>query len=354
MTTLGTVNHGVAGADGVTRAGEAVDLGSDVEARCTPDLTVVIPLYNEEENIDDAVEELLGVLDRLQRPAEVILVDDGSRDATGRLALRWHVRDARVGVLQFRRNFGQTAAIDAGFRSAHGAVVILMDGDMQNDPADIPRLLDGIDAGYDVVSGWRKDRKDKLLLRKVPSKIANTLISRLTGTRLHDYGCTLKAYRADVVEHLNLYGELHRFIPALASQVGATVLEIPVNHRPRTRGKSKYGISRTLRVVLDIITVTFLLRYLARPMQYFGRVGLVCMGVGGAVTAWLVGEKVVSGAGLADRPLLAIGLFMVGLGVLLLSIGLLGELITRTYHEGRRHLPYVIRQSLQPDAWTAA
>jgi len=233
-------------------------------------------------------------------------------------------------------------------------VVILMDGDMQNDPADIPRLLDGIDAGYDVVSGWRKDRKDKLLLRKVPSKIANTLISRLTGTRLHDYGCTLKAYRADVVEHLNLYGELHRFIPALASQVGATVLEIPVNHRPRTRGKSKYGISRTLRVVLDIITVTFLLRYLARPMQYFGRVGLVCMGVGGAVTAWLVGEKVVSGAGLADRPLLAIGLFMVGLGVLLLSIGLLGELITRTYHEGRRHLPYVIRQSLQPDAWTAA
>jgi len=330
------------------------DLAPETQRESLPEVSVVIPLYNEEENIDDAVTELLGVLDGLEESAEVILVDDGSRDHTGERALWWHARDPRVGVVQFRRNFGQTAAIDAGFRVARGRVVILMDGDMQNDPADIPRLLEGIDAGYDVVSGWRKNRKDKLLLRKIPSKIANRLISRLTGTELHDYGCTLKAYRAEVVQHLNLYGELHRFIPALASQVGATVLELPVNHRARTRGKSKYGISRTVRVVLDLITVTFLLRYLARPMQYFGRIGLLSAATGGVVTCWLVGEKLFAGAGLANRPLLLLGLFMIGLGMLLLSMGLLGELITRTYHEGRNRSPYVVRQNLLPDAWATA
>jgi glycosyltransferase involved in cell wall biosynthesis len=320
----------------------------------TPEISVVVPLYNEEDNIDDAVTELLGVLDGLPRTAEVILVDDGSRDTTGARALRWHERDARVGVVQFRRNFGQTAAIDAGFRAARGGIVVLIDGDMQNDPADIPALIDGIDAGYDVVSGWRKHRKDKLLLRKVPSKAANRLISQVTRTHLHDYGCTLKAYRADVVEHLNLYGELHRFIPALASQVGASVLELPVNHRPRTRGKSKYGISRTVRVVLDLITVTFLLRYLARPMQYFGRIGLLSAAGGTVVTGWLVGEKVVAGQPLADRPLLLLGLFLIGFGVLVLCMGLLGELITRTYYEGRQRSPYVVRRALPADAWAAS
>jgi glycosyltransferase involved in cell wall biosynthesis len=313
-----------------------------------PYLTVVIPFYNEEENIDDAVAELLRALDGMQVSSEVILVDDGSKDATGQRALRWRARDPRIGVVQFRRNFGQTSAIDAGFREARGRVIVVMDGDMQNDPADIPRLLEGISGGYDVVSGWRKNRKDKLILRKIPSKIANRLISRTTGTELHDYGCTLKAYSADVVEHLHLYGEMHRFIPALASQFGANILEVPVNHRPRTRGKSKYGISRTIRVVLDLITVMFLLRYLARPMQYFGRLGLTCMAAGVAVTGWLVGEKVFLGHPLANRPLFILGLATVGLGVLLLSIGLLGELITRSYHEGRDRSPYIVRRSLPP------
>jgi glycosyltransferase involved in cell wall biosynthesis len=313
-----------------------------------PEISVVIPLYNEVENIDDAVAELLAVLDELPCRSEVILVDDGSKDGTGALAMEWRARDPRVGVVQFRRNFGQTAAIDAGFRAAEGRTIILMDGDMQNDPRDIPRLLAGMDDGYDVVSGWRKDRKDKVLMRKFPSKIANRLISRITGTHLHDYGCTLKAYNADVIAHLNLYGELHRFIPALASQVGANVLEIPVNHRPRTRGKSKYGIDRTIRVVLDLITVTFLLRYLSRPMQYFGRLGLLSMTGGTAVTVWLIGQKVLFGHGLAERPLFLLGLAMVGLGVLLVSIGLLGELMTRSYHEGGQRSPYVVRHCAFP------
>jgi len=318
-----------------------------------PAVSVVIPLYNEDENLDDAMVELLRVLDHLDRSAEVILVDDGSRDGTAARARFWQTADPRVGVVYFRRNFGQTAAIDAGFRASRGSIVILMDGDMQNDPADIPKLLEAVAQGYDVVSGWRKDRKDKLLLRKFPSKVANRLISRVTGTDLHDYGCTLKAYDRDIVSHLNLYGELHRFIPALASQVGANVIEIPVNHRPRTRGKSKYGISRTVRVVLDLITVMFLLRYLARPMQYFGRLGLAAMGVGVAVTTWLVAEKLLLGHGLAERPLFVMGLASMGLGVEFVCFGLLGELITRTYHENGNRSPYVVRETQLPTAWAS-
>jgi len=311
----------------------------------TVDLTVVVPLYREEENVDFAVAELLEVLDGMSQSAEVILVDDGSPDATGAMALAWHERDPRVRVIQFRRNFGQTAAISAGFRHARGRVVVLMDGDQQNDPRDLPKLLAKMDEGYDVVSGWRKDRKDKLLMRKVPSRMANRLISRITRTELHDYGCTLKAYHTDVVQHLHLYGELHRFIPALAGLVGARVVEIPVNHRPRTRGSSKYGISRTVRVLLDLLTVKFLLKYLARPMQFFGLLGLTSFLLGFFSLAGLLVEKAVAGAGLAERPLLILSVLLVILGVQFLSMGLLGELLTRIYHEVGQRPPYVIRRT---------
>jgi glycosyltransferase involved in cell wall biosynthesis len=307
------------------------------------DVSIVVPLYNEEENVDAAVEEILGVLDGMPQSAEVILVDDGSRDQTGRLAMSWHERDQRVRVIQFRRNFGQTAAIMAGFRYARGRAVVLIDGDQQNDPRDLPRVIEQMDQGYDVVSGWRKDRKDKLLMRKIPSRIANRLISKVTGVHLHDYGCTLKAYHTDVVKHLNLYGELHRFIPALAGLVGARVVEIPVNHRPRTRGTSKYGISRTFRVLLDLLTVKFLLKYLARPMQFFGLLGIATLLLGGAALTSLIGAKIATGYTITDKPLFMLSILSVVVGAQFFSMGLLGELLTRIYHEVGRREPFVIR-----------
>jgi glycosyltransferase involved in cell wall biosynthesis len=307
------------------------------------DLSVVIPLYQEEENVDAAVEEVLGVLDTLPHSAELLLVDDGSVDQTGELALRWAKRDPRVRVLQFRRNFGQTAAIQAGFDHSRGATVILMDGDQQNDPRDIPRMLEVMGEGYDVVSGWRKNRQDRALSRKLPSKIANALISRLTGTRLHDYGCTLKAYDSEVVRHLHLYGELHRFIPALAALAGAKVTELPVNHRARTRGQSKYGLSRTLRVVLDLITVKFLLRYLTRPMQFFGKWGLLSSIIGLTAILFLIGEKIFARTPLDGRPLLILASVALLGGMLLFCTGLLGEVLTRIYHESGSRVSYTLR-----------
>lgn len=306
------------------------------------DLTVVIPLYKEEENIDPAVKEVLDVLDGMPQTSELILVDDGSPDLTGEMAQAWAKRDPRVRVLRFRRNFGQTAAIQAGFDHSRGRIVVLMDGDQQNDPNDIPLLLKTMEEGFDVVSGWRKNRQDRTISRKVPSRIANSLISRITGTRLHDYGCTLKAYDAEVIRHLHLYGELHRFIPALAGQAGARVAEVPVNHRPRVRGKSKYGISRVPRVLLDLITVQFLLRYLAKPMQLFGKWGLLSFLAGFVMLAVLVVEKL-SGQSIAGRPLLELGALATLLGTVLFCTGLLGELLTRVYHEVGGRTPYVVR-----------
>lgn len=311
--------------------------------RPAPDLTVVIPLFNEADNVDPAVTELLGVLDDLPQTAEIILVDDGSRDRTGARALRWCARDSRVKLIQFRRNYGQTAAIAAGFRHARGNVVVVMDGDQQNDPRDIPALLARMDEGYDVVSGWRKHRQDKFLMRRLPSSIANWLISKVTATKLHDYGCTLKAYHSDVVRELRLYGELHRFIPALATLSGAVVTEIPVNHRPRTRGKSKYGISRTIRVLLDLLTVKFLLKYLARPMQFFGLPGIASLTLGLVTLAYLLFQKIALDQGMSNRPLLTGAVLLTFLGVQFISIGLLGELLTRIYHENGARTPYVIR-----------
>lgn len=314
-----------------------------------PDLSVVIPLYEEEQNVDAVALELIDVLDTLPLSSEVVLVDDGSTDQTATLARRWCQRDPRFRLIEFRRNFGQTAAISAGFDHALGGVVVAMDGDLQNDPHDIPRLLAKLDEGYDVVSGWRRDRQDPLLLRKLPSAAANRLISWVTGTRLHDYGCTLKAYRSDVISHLRLYGDLHRFIPALSQVVGARVTEMPVNHRARVQGHSKYGISRTFRVMLDLLTVKFLITYFGRPMRLFGSVGFVSMVLGGLTVLWLLAGKILLGQALGNRPLLILGTLLLVVGVQLLSLGILGELIVRIYHETGRRRPYLIRQQQTGD-----
>jgi glycosyltransferase involved in cell wall biosynthesis len=309
-----------------------------------PDLSVVVPLYDEEENVDPVVGELLDVLDDLHLSSEVVLVDDGSRDNTAAQARRWCQLDPRVRLIEFRRNFGQTAALSAGFDHARGRVVVAMDGDQQNDPYDIARLLMKLDEGYDVVSGWRRDRQDALLLRKVPSAAANRLISWVTGTRLHDYGCTLKAYRGDVLKHLRLYGDQHRFIPALSQIVGARVTELPVNHRPRVRGHSKYGISRTVRVMLDLLTVKFLISYFGRPMRLFGSIGFASTTLGSVILLYLLAGKVLFGQALANRPLVLLGMLIVMVGIQFLSLGILGELTIRVYHESPGRRSYLIRR----------
>jgi glycosyltransferase involved in cell wall biosynthesis len=304
------------------------------------DLSVVIPLYNEEESIDPAVEEVLGVLTTLPLTSELILVNDGSSDGTGAKAQAWHEIDARVKVIEFRRNFGQTAGISAGFDYAAGRVVVVMDGDQQNDPADIATLLAALEDGADVASGWRADRKDKFISRRLPSTVANLLISRVTGVALHDYGCSLKAYDKEVIEHLELFGELHRFIPALAVISGAKVVEIPVNHRARERGASKYGISRMPRVILDLLTVKFLIGYRQKPMQFFGRLALVCIGAAGMSALW-------SGSRLLRKIPLRSGvstIFAVA-SLQFASFGLIGELLTRVYFKDSAHRPYVVRSA---------
>ncbi len=303
------------------------------------DLSVVIPLYNEEESIDLAVAEVLSVLDRIPLSAELILVDDGSRDATGAKALLWSEADPRVRVIAFRRNFGQTAGISAGFDHATGRVVVVMDGDLQNDPADIPILLAALEDGYDIASGWRADRKDKLIMRRLPSMAANALISRVTGLKLHDYGCTLKAYDREVVDRLELFGELHRFIPALALIAGAKVVEIPVNHRARQHGSSKYGISRMPKVVLDLVTVKFLIGYRQKPMQFFGRMAIACAGAAALTTAW-------SGFGRVrnkPRPRTGATTALLLGSLQFVSFGVIGELLTRQYFKDSVDRPYVVR-----------
>jgi glycosyltransferase involved in cell wall biosynthesis len=321
-----------------------MDLGADAPVALPPgvELSVVIPLYNEEDSIDPAVDEVLGVLTTLPLSFELILVNDGSTDSTGAKALAWHEFDARVKVIEFRRNFGQTAGISAGFDYASGRVVVVMDGDQQNDPADIPVLLDALERGYDVASGWRADRKDKYLSRRLPSMVANALISRVTGLALHDYGCTLKAYDKGVIEHLELFGELHRFIPALALISGAKVIEIPVNHRAREHGSSKYGISRMPRVVLDLLTVKFLIGYRQKPMQFFGRLALVCVGAASLSTLWSLSRL------LRGRPLRSGVSTIFGLAAMqFASFGLIGEMLTRLYFKDSAHRPYVVRSATE-------
>jgi glycosyltransferase involved in cell wall biosynthesis len=306
-------------------------------------LSVILPVYNEEDNIVELHGEIATVLDTIKGQTEVIYVDDGSSDATLEKLRQLHASDDRVVVVEFRRNFGQTAAMAAGFEMARGKVVVAMDADRQNDPADIPGLLAKIEEGYDLVSGWRHDRKDGFLLRLLPSRIANKLISWSTDVRLHDYGCSLKAFRHDVVKQISLYGEMHRFIPALASAVGVRIAEVKVNHRPRVAGESKYGLSRTFRVILDLITVKFLLRFSSKPMQFFGSFGLASGFLGFLICLWLTIEKLFYQVPMADRPLLLLGILLLFIGLQFITVGLLAELMTRTYHEAQDKPIYTVR-----------
>jgi glycosyltransferase involved in cell wall biosynthesis len=307
------------------------------------DVSVIVPVYNEEESLPHLIEELHRALDPTGRSYELVLVDDGSTDASWALLERLADADPALNLVRFRRNFGQTAAMQAGLDAARGKSVVTIDADLQNDPADIPALLAKLDEGYDLVAGWRKYRKDPFLNRRLPSMLANRLISLATKVKLHDNGCTLKAMTHEVAKDLRLYGEMHRFIPAVASWVGARILELPVNHRPRRFGQSKYGIGRTLRVVLDLITVRFIQSYLTRPMQVFGLAGLAVLFAGTGISGWLAIDKLVFKASLADRPLLLLGVLLIVVGIQLLSLGLVADVVSRTYHESQDKRPYYVR-----------
>ncbi len=312
-------------------------------------LSIVVPVYNEKESINELFTELEATLNVLPYSWEAIFVDDGSTDGSYEKLLEIQSRSEHVGVVRFRKNFGQTAALSAGFDIANGDVIITMDADLQNDPADIGLLVVKLEEGYDVVSGWRHMRKDSWLSRKLPSMIANMLISYLTKIKLHDYGCTLKAYRQEVVKNLRLYGELHRFIPALANERGALVTEVQVNHRVRRFGKSKYTLSRTTRVLLDLANVKFLLEYRTRPLQFFGKVGLMSIMSGMLLFFGAVAMKVFDQVDLTGNPMLTFSLFLFMAGIQLISIGLVGELVTRAYYEGQGKPIYVTKSVSQPN-----
>ena len=309
-------------------------------------ISVILPVLNEEENLIDMNTEIIGVIENIDVDYEIIYIDDGSTDRSFEILCSLREENPNIKIIQFRRNFGQTAGLAAGFEHASGDTIITMDSDRQNDPHDIPMLLDKIDEGYDLVSGWRFDRQDAWLSRKLPSKIANLLISKITGVKLHDYGCSLKAFHKDVVENVRLYGEMHRFIPAIASWMGVRIAEVKVNHRARVAGSSKYGISRTFRVILDLITVKFLLQYSARPIHFFGGLGLAS-GVTGFIIAFvMLVQKFFFSIPMGDRPLLLLAVLLMFIGLQFITFGLLGELMTRTYHEAQNKPVYVVRKLL--------
>jgi glycosyltransferase involved in cell wall biosynthesis len=311
-----------------------------------PHLSIVVPLYNEEDNVVELHRALTPVLERIGQPYEVIAVDDGSTDSTFARLKAIHAADSHWRIVRLRRNFGQTAGMSAGFDAARGKVIITIDGDLQNDPQDIPKLLEKIDEGYDIVSGWRQNRKEPFLSRRLPSMLANGLISRTTHVKLHDYGCTLKAYRSEVVKNVKLYGELHRFIPAIASWMGVAVCEIPVSDRARRFGKSKYGIWRTFRVIMDLITVSFLLRFSTKPLHIFGTVGFVLGAIGLLLGTYLVYARLVLAQSIGDRPILLLAILLVILGVQMVSIGLVAEMVMRSYYEPQGRQIYIVREHL--------
>jgi len=316
-------------------------------------ISIVVPIYNEQDNVNALYSAITEAMLRMECGYELIMVDDGSSDGSYALLARLAKEDPCLKLIRFRRNFGQTAAMAAGFDVARGSIIIPMDGDLQNDPADIPRLVDKIHEGFDVVSGWRRDRKDTFITRKIPSMLANSLISRLTGVHLHDYGCTLKAYRREVLDGINLYGEMHRFVPALASQVGAKVTELPVNHYPRLHGVSKYGISRTLRVILDLMTVKFLLAYSTKPIQLFGKWGVYTIMLGILTGTMTVYMKLFEHLSMNRNPLLILTLFLLFMGIQFIVMGLLGELNARTYFESQGKPIYVVRDRINIDSGNA-
>jgi glycosyltransferase involved in cell wall biosynthesis len=310
------------------------------------ELSVVIPVYNEEESIEPLIQETRSALQPLAKEYEMILVDDGSTDGTYPILLRLREIEPRIRVVRLKRNFGQTAAIAAGLAFAKGAVIVAMDGDGQNDPNDIPTLLSKLEEGFDLVSGWRFPRQDPFLSRRLPSHIANALISWMTRVKLHDYGCTLKAIRREVAKDLKLYGEMHRFIPAMAYERGARIAELKVHHRPRRWGRSKYGITRTLRVVLDLLTVKFLLNYATRPLHIFGLLGVASGGGGFLIGIYLTVQKLFYGAEIGGRPLLLLAVLLIFIGFQFITMGLLGEMLARTYHESQDKPIYVVKEFL--------
>ena len=316
-----------------------------------PDLSLIIPVYNEEKNLPQLFDAIHKALDSLSQTWEVVLVDDGSEDGSlGVLTENANKDPEHIRVVSFRRNFGQTAAIAAGIDYARGEIIVLLDADMQNDPADIPMLLEKLDEGYDLVSGWRKNRKDTYITRTLPSHMANKLISRVTGVNLHDYGCTLKAYRRDVLEGFRLYGEMHRFIPVFANSVGAKIAEVEVNHHPRKFGKTKYGLERTLKVVLDLFTVKFLVSYSSKPIYLFGGAGLGLIFGSGAVLIYLFVRRMLSQISVTASPLFQIAVMLFVMGFQSVLMGLIAELLVRTYYESQRKPTYRIRKTINlPD-----
>jgi glycosyltransferase involved in cell wall biosynthesis len=313
------------------------------------DLSIVIPVYNEEENVEPLVGEITSVMKPLVKSYEIIVVDDGSRDRTFAILAGLRRRAPQLRAIGLKRNFGQTAALAAGLTHARGEFVVLMDGDGQNDPADIPAMLAELDSGADLVCGWRFQRHDALLSRRLPSMMANWLISWATQVKLHDYGCTLKAMRKDVAAHLKLYGEMHRFIPAIAYERGARVAELKVKHRPRLRGASKYGIGRTLRVILDLLTVKFLISYSTRPAHVFGPMGIASCALGFILAGYLSAQKFIYSQDIGGRPLLLLSILLIFIGFQFITMGLLGEMLARTYHESQGRPVFAIREILEEE-----
>jgi glycosyltransferase involved in cell wall biosynthesis len=311
------------------------------------ELSVVIPIRNEAPSLVELHRELTATLTAWGRPYEIIVVDDGSTDESFEILARLQAADSHLRVIRFRRNFGQTAAFSAGFDHARGRIIVTSDGDLQNDPRDIPAMVERLEAGFDIVCGWRKNRKDAFISRRLPSTIANRLISAATGVRLHDYGCSLKVFRAEVVKSLKLYGEMHRFLPAIASEHGVLIDEVVVHHHPRQHGRSKYGIGRTIRVILDLVTVKFLLSYSTRPLQIFGLIGISMGLAGGLISGWLAYQRLIEAQSLSNRPLLLLGILLISTGFQLVTLGLLAEIQARTYHESQNKPIYAIREIRQ-------
>jgi glycosyltransferase involved in cell wall biosynthesis len=307
-------------------------------------LSIVIPVFNEAENLKELCREVTAAASSLDRPFEIIFVDDGSADGSWPTLLGLQKSDARIKLIRLRKNFGQTAALVAGFDYAGGEIIISLDADLQNDPGDIPLLVAKLEEGYDLVSGWRKNRRDRFLSRRVPSAVANWLISRITRVKLHDYGCTLKAFRREVIKNIRLYGELHRFIPAIASNMGVAIAEVPVHHRARRHGKSKYNIFRFTRVILDTLTVKFLLSYSTRPLQIFGLMGLASGGLGFVLGLWLSYQRLVLMQSVANRPLLLLSVLLMVIGFQFITLGLLAEIMVRAYHESSGKAIYFVRE----------
>jgi len=314
------------------------------------DLTLVIPVYNEATNLAELHKEITDSCQNLKKSYEILFVDDGSRDDSLLICKRLLKKDPRIRIIQLRKNFGQTAALSAGFDHARGDIIITLDADLQNDPKDFGLFIEKIEEGYDLVNGWRVKRKDKFITRRLPSDLANWMISRMTGIKLHDYGCTLKAFRREIIKHIKLYGELHRFIPAIASNVGVSIAEVQVNHRKRRHGKSKYNVWRFPKVILDLLTVKFLLSYSTRPLQIFGIFGLISGIIGGILGLWLAYVRLIRLEGISGRPLLLLAILLIVIGIQFITLGLLAEIVVRGYHESTKKKIYFVRNIIQADS----